>query len=95
MLKWLVKWYKCNCDGDWEHSYGVKIDTLDNPGWTVHIDVSDTPLENKHFKEFKVDNSEDDWMFCSIENNVFHGVGDPDKLEKIIGLFKKWVKDNT
>ena len=32
MLEWLMNWYESNCDGDWEHSYGVKIESLDNPG---------------------------------------------------------------
>ena len=29
----LQKWYKSQCNGDWEHSFGIKIETLDNPGW--------------------------------------------------------------
>lgn len=49
MLQWIQEWYKSNCDGYWEHMYGVKIDTLDNPGWIVHIDLIDTPLEQKEF----------------------------------------------
>ncbi|WP_338708672.1 MULTISPECIES: Imm53 family immunity protein [Paenibacillus] len=36
-LKWLQNWYHENCNGDWEHSYDVKIDTVDNPGWSVEI----------------------------------------------------------
>lgn len=24
-IKWLEKWYKDNCDGDWEHFYGIRI----------------------------------------------------------------------
>ena len=35
-------WYLSQCNGDWEHAYGVKIDTLDNPGWT--LEVEDTVL---------------------------------------------------
>ncbi|KAA2301834.1 rhodanese-related sulfurtransferase, partial [Clostridioides difficile] len=23
-LKWIQSWYYENCDGDWEHSYGVR-----------------------------------------------------------------------
>ena len=26
LLKWLDDWYESNCDGDWEHSYSVKIE---------------------------------------------------------------------
>jgi|GEM_PF-3181522 len=33
----LTNWYQNQCDGDWEHKYGVSIETLDNPGWIVKI----------------------------------------------------------
>jgi hypothetical protein len=32
ILPWLQGWYATQCDGDWEHEYGVSIETLDNPG---------------------------------------------------------------
>jgi hypothetical protein len=40
----LQNWYAAQCDGNWEHAWGIKIDTLDNPGWTVTIYLHDTPL---------------------------------------------------
>ena len=50
MVEWLEKWYKKQCDGDWEHMFGVQIYTLDNPGWRVKIDIADTELEEKYNK---------------------------------------------
>jgi hypothetical protein len=32
-LTWLQAWYAEQCDGDWEHQFGVSVETLDNPGW--------------------------------------------------------------
>ncbi|MCM3133740.1 immunity 53 family protein [Paenibacillus polysaccharolyticus] len=32
-LTWIQHRYDQNCDGEWEHVYGVKIQTIDNPGW--------------------------------------------------------------
>ncbi len=32
LLTWVQRWYLDQCDGEWEHEWGVKIDTLDNPG---------------------------------------------------------------
>jgi hypothetical protein len=29
--------YRSECNGDLEHQYGIKIETLDNPGWSVEI----------------------------------------------------------
>jgi len=42
MIEWLQKWYADHCDGDWEHEYGIVIETLDNPGWSIVIDLKNT-----------------------------------------------------
>ena len=43
----LQAWYADQSDGEWEHSYGVRIDTLDNPGWAVRIDLNGTSVEDR------------------------------------------------
>ena len=43
------KWYAANCHGGWEHYFGVVIETLDNPGWLVKIDLEETTLDGKHY----------------------------------------------
>jgi len=35
----ISEWYASKCDGDWEHMYGVRIETTDNPGWLAQIDA--------------------------------------------------------
>ena len=92
LLEWLQEWYKSNCDGDWEHYYGVKIDTLDNPGWSITINLNDTLLENKKFETLQVYKSDNDWIYCSLKENSFRGGGDSNKLKEIIKIFKKWVE---
>ncbi|MBI1185367.1 hypothetical protein GC194_13935 [bacterium] len=47
----IQNWYKLNCNGYWEHSYGYSIATLDNPGWTIRIDLADTCLNKLEFKK--------------------------------------------
>ena len=92
LLNWLNEWYKSNCNGDWEHCYGIKIETLDNPGWSLSIDLLGTELEDKSFNKITITNSEDDWMFCKVEDNVFQADSDPNKLFKILEIFKLWVE---
>lgn len=92
LLIWLQNWYQNHCDGDWEHLYGVKIDTLDNPGWSVSIDLQETELENKPFCEIKTDNGDNDWIVCSVRNKIFQGMGDAGKLTDIIRIFKEWAE---
>lgn len=91
-IKWLKRWYKSQCDGDWEHCYGVEISTLDNPGWSVKIDVRETDAEGRPFERIFIDNGDDDWYVCQVQDEVFQGSGDPDKLETLISVFRKWYE---
>lgn len=87
----LQVWYKAQCDGDWEHEYGVSINTLDNPGWSVKIDLCQTLLENKAFKEI-VSDDEEDWIECRVVNNQFVGYAAPHGLGQILGIFLEWAR---
>lgn len=95
LLCWLQDWYMSMCDGGWEHYFGVRIETLDNPGWQVEIDLTDTPLENKNFSEFRNQNyeSDDDWIICFVEDGKFKGAGDPHKLPRILEIFKNLAEN--
>lgn len=90
-LKWLETWYKNHCDGLWEHSYGIIIDTLDNPGWGIRINLVGTEVANKDFKPVKIERTESDWVHCSVKNHIFQGAGGPENLEEILEIFKSWV----
>lgn len=92
VINWLNEWYKSNCNGDWEHCYQIRIETLDNPGWWVKIDLNDTELENQFFEKIAINNSENDWLFCRVENNIFSSSGDPNKLIKILEIFRQWAE---
>jgi hypothetical protein len=35
----IERWFKGHCDDLWEHSFGMKLETTDNPGWLATIDV--------------------------------------------------------
>ncbi len=90
-FKWLEKWYYNNCNDDWEHGNGVKISTIDNPGWYVEINLIETGLEHKSFKSIQVERSEHDWIYCKVVDGVFIGAGGTANLVEIINVFKKWV----
>lgn len=94
-LKWLQEWYKKNCDGRWEHSYGIIIETLDNPGWHVKIELKETDYVDLQPNELSWDKGDNDWFKCSISNEIFDGCGDCMKLEMIMGIFKKWIDEES
>jgi hypothetical protein len=89
-LAQLQAWYDSHCDGEWEHVYGIKIDSLDNPGWWVKIDLAGTELEKVSFDPRLERQSEVDWLDCKVKDKIFDGAGDPSKLETILALFLDW-----
>lgn len=99
-LEQLQEWYTRQCNGLWEHSSGVSIESCDNPGWWVKINISETPLQNCEFTEVAdgVDNKRNAfgplWLNCYVENGTWNGAGDETKLENILGLFLTWAKEN-
>jgi Immunity protein 53 len=95
ITNWLQEWYLQACDGTWEHSHGIRIDTLDNPGWHVRIDLAQTPYANAVAREISLENSETDWLRCSLQGEQFNGYGDPGKLERIIQMFKEWLLEGA
>ena len=58
-LIWLQDFYTSLCNGDWEHSYGFKLDTMDNPGWHWEFNLRDTysEWEFSEFKKIKIERS--------------------------------------
>ncbi len=51
---WLQYWYQIHCNGDWEHSSRIHIGTIDNPGWSLTINLEDTELESKEFQQIDI-----------------------------------------
>lgn len=94
ILDWLQDWYKDRCDGEWEHGYGIKIDTIDNPGWKLTIDLKETKLETMIIERKLIDRSDDDWHDYWIDKSQFVGHGDLSKLKVPLNLFKKIWEEN-
>lgn len=91
----LQKWYRAQCNEDWEHSFGISIDTLDNPGWKLSIDLEDTNLEGKEFEEIEIDyESKYHWLTCKTKDNKFLGFCGPLELTKMIKIFVVWANGN-
>lgn len=90
--------YRNQCDDDWEHAYGVKIDTLDNPGWSLPVDLIGTALEQAPFDPiaYRVgENSEpegEDWYVCKTEDSQFKGFGGPNHLKTLLNVFLSWAE---
>ncbi len=87
----LEDWYASQCNGKWEHSYGIRLRTLDNPGWHLSICLNETGFENKKFQEISNDRTEHDWVHCRVQNSKFDAHCGPKNLEEMIEIFLTWV----
>ncbi|KLU63528.1 hypothetical protein CEB3_c01050 [Peptococcaceae bacterium CEB3] len=93
LLTWLQSWYYQQCNGLWEHMEGIKIETLDNPGWRLDISLIDTEYEDKEFALIEDFRTENDWIFCKSEKGTFNGGGGPLNLEELLTIFHDWVSN--
>lgn len=104
ILSKLMRWYEANCDKQWEHSCGVKIETLDNPGWLVVINLEGTRIALESIPPKKVYRGKDDWFECGVKHdptigglgsqdmgNIFRGAGGPRNLAEIIEYFLRFA----
>lgn len=96
----LQAWYSSQCDGEWEHTSGVSIQSCDNPGWWVKINLTGTALQSRAFTEIAdgVDAGRrplgSRWLSCYREDGTWHGAGDETKLERILEVFLAWAEEN-
>jgi hypothetical protein len=82
----LQNWYATNCDGDWEHEYGVRIETTDNPGWVLIVDLQQTDLYGRMWSREEISRSES-WVSAKSDGKKFISACDPRSLERAIGYF--------
>ena len=94
----LQAWYTHQCNGVWEHSSGVLIESCDNPGWWVKVNLLGTSLHGRAFGEIAEGvNAQHfalgpEWLSCRVEGDTWHGAGDETKLERILETFLAWAE---
>lgn len=89
MLQELMNWYISHCDGEWEHGYGITIETLDNPGWAVKL----TGASGKQDFCFKREEGER-WVYIKTTASEFKGYGDEHSLIELLSMATKWISHN-
>jgi hypothetical protein len=91
----LQRWYANECNGDWEHSFGITIETLDNPGWLVKIDLMETEWEGIKVERSRDDRDDNNWAQHEIVNSQFIGCGGIDNLAEILSRFFEIVEKES
>jgi Immunity protein 53 len=97
----IQRWYASQCNGDWEHASGIKIESLDNPGWLIKINLQGTNLAGRSFSAVAVGLEEREgrafpsspaWHSLSVKDHTFEAAGDPSKLEFLLTTFLDWAE---
>lgn len=97
----VIDWYQRHCDDSWEHQYGLKLETLDNPGWLLTIDLIHTDLQGRTMPEVREGLSPDDgpcspnWIHCYVRDNQFRGAGDPNQVARLFQVFDQFRCNNS
>ncbi|GAA4843128.1 Imm53 family immunity protein [Kitasatospora terrestris] len=91
-LDFLQSWYAEQCNEDWEHGFSIRIATLDNPGWTVEIDLVDTDLEGRRLDKSKQEGPGGCWLWSWSDGEVFSAACDERSLERAIRRFKDFAE---
>lgn len=100
-LPWLMDWYLRQCDGEWEHVFGVRIETLDNPGWRLSIALRETSLHGRPFARIEHGTLARDleewqqagsWWIAEVNGDIFEANCGPLDLHTVIALFRRWAE---
>jgi hypothetical protein len=91
----LQAWYVTQCNGGWEHEFGIRIATLDNPGWHVEVDLEETDLEARQFQAVHLCRSDHDWIHAVTEDAAWSASCGPGNLAETLDLFLTWAEADT
>jgi hypothetical protein len=93
IFEWLQAWYRSQYNEDWEDQHCITIETVDNPGWYITINLSGTALETKEFNPIKVEKDSTNWYFCLIREGNFEASCGAANLTETLEIFRDWAEN--
>ena len=99
VLTGLATWFMAQCDGDWEHHHGVILESIDNPGWRLTVDLKGEHPDVLLVSEGEPPTSQTgnvggpSWLVCEVRQNRFVAAGDPSRLEELVRQFNSWIEN--
>lgn len=58
-------------DGEWEHGSALTIESIDNPGWGVHLCVTGSQYADIDVDPIIIERTENDWLHLKVEQRGF------------------------
>lgn len=90
-LDFLISWFAAHCDGDWEHDLGIRLETLDNPGWAIDVRIADTELEGLTAPWQQTEVSDNDWLHWRSTGAAFEARCGPQNLHQALAAFEQFA----
>lgn len=90
-IETIASWYKKNVRQDEPNTLIINIESLDNPGWWVTINLKGTDFEKETFSKIENEKTQNDWIKLFVRTSKFEGFGDPFKLDTILKCFGTWI----
>jgi hypothetical protein len=87
----LENWYREQCDGEWEHASGIRIETLDNPGWSLVVDLTGTKADGVSLEHQVDDTGNPDWIYWWSDGVQFEANTGPAGLARAVGAFLLFI----
>lgn len=86
-----MNWYVRECDDDWEHSYGVKIDLRETSleGRTFAAEHGEPASDIHEWRE------KGSWWIAKANGTSFSAACGPTDLSSVIGLFRDWSESSS
>jgi hypothetical protein len=102
-LNWFgnyLSWYESNCDGYWEHSYGINIQSTDDPGFSITIDLKETEcegapsriIEHDFLKRYE-ENPVKRWYKIEVEQDKFVAYSSIASFDEVFRVFFELVAE--
>jgi hypothetical protein len=94
-LSFMTGWFADHCDGDWEHDLGIRLATLDNPGWALDVSIGDTELAGAATEWHRNDKSDLEWLHWRSTGEMFEarcGVAD---LPRALEAFRMFAEQRA
>lgn len=91
-VQYLLDWYANNCNGDWGHEYGIKISTIDNPGWLIQVNLSETDISGRVMEPCTWEPEHGRWVRSWSNGEEFNVVCDVHSFDVAIGEFQKFAE---
>jgi Immunity protein 53 len=87
LVQRLESWYERQCNGEWEHGWGIDIGTFAVPKWHFAVELRDTKLEWHRTKWEEVRVDRDDWHCFRFTSGSYESIGTLASLPRMIGDF--------